>query len=892
MEPERWQRIEALLHRALDSAPAARAALLDRECRNDPALRTEVESLLAAAGETDLALAGVALRGGEAGEPPPVLEPGLRLGAWRIVALIGRGGMGEVYRAERADGAFHQQVAIKLLRREAGEHLARFHAERRILARLEHPGIARLIDSTVTDDGRPAMVMEYVDGVPLLDWCRQRRADLATRLGLFAQVCDAVGFAHANLVIHRDLKPGNILVGADGRVKLLDFGVAKLLDPGAWNEDSQTRTRLAPMTPAHAAPEQLRGETVTTATDVYALGIVLFELLAGRPPWQLRELPLSVALHKLLSEEAPPVSEVSATASEAPVSARMLRGDLDAITARALRKDPRERYPTVAALRADLDRHLAGEPVSAHRGGEWYRIGKLLRRNRLAVALTTFALLVGAGFVWRLVLERNRALAAETHAQQEAAAARQVSDYLVTLFEAAAPDKTGGKPIEPRRLIDEGRQQVDAQLKDQPLLHTRMLATLARLYSALSLSTDGVRTARDGLALYATLPAQDPLLEAELWSSLGDMQYIQNDSAAAHAAFTRALALLEGALPADDPRLLGALVNLGQTEAEYRDRRHGSALLERALAGFRKRGDTGGEATVLTYLQSHYRELGRLDAALAASDRAMTITTPAAGAEPDTDRLMVMAYRTGLLKATGRWDESERLCRELVAGYTRLMGPDADWTSNRRYWLGVLLNERGKAREAAQTLLDDVASARRAQRVGSDLGLTLLEAASALRAAGDLPRSLALHAEAQPYLEEAAKADPAYHRHLYGRYLRARALIAAGQLAPAEALLAVDLPARDDASGRNKRALRRIALAELALARRQPGIALAALDEAAALKPEPGELPPQLISLRLAARWQQGADDALRQSVQAQLAAWRDEYPDEAPWVRRLLALR
>lgn len=892
MAPERWQRIEALLQRALDAAPTARAALLDRECRGDPALRAEVESLLAAASHDDLPLAGVALRGGNAAEPPPVLKPGLRLGAWRIVALIGRGGMGEVYLAERADGAFRQQVAIKLLQREAGEHLARFHAERRILARLEHPGIARLIDSTVCDDGRPAMVMEYVDGVPLLDWCRQRRADLATRLGLFAQVCDAVGFAHANLVIHRDLKPGNILVGADGRVKLLDFGVAKLLDPGAWNEDSQTRTRLAPMTPAHAAPEQLRGETVTTATDVYALGIVLFELLAGRPPWQLRELPLSVALHKLLSEEAPPASEVAAAASEAPVSARMLRGDLDAIAARALRKDPRERYPTVAALRADLDRHLAGEPVSAHRGGEWYRIGKLLRRNRLAVALTTLALLVGAGFVWRLVLERNRALAAETHAQQEAAAARQVSDYLVTLFEAAAPDKTGGKPIEPRRLIDEGRRQVDAQLRDQPLLHTRMLATLARLYSTLSLSADGIRTARDGLALYRTLPDRDPQLEAELWSSLGSMQYIQSDSTAALAAFTRADALLAAALPADDPQRLGALVNLGQTEAEYHDRKRGVPRLEQALTGYRKRGDTGGEATVLTYLQSHYRELGRLDDALSASDRALAITAPKPGAEPDSNHLMAMAYRADLMKALGRWDDYEQLCRDLVAGYTRLMGPDADWTSNRRYWLGIALYERGKSAEAARVLLDDVASSRRVQRTGTELGLTLLEAASALRAAGDLQQSLALHAEAQPWLEAAAKSDPGYTRHLYGRYLWARALVADGQLDRAASQLTSDPSPGDSSAIRSKRVLRRLALAELALARQQPGDALAAIGEGLALKPPPGELPPQLLALQLAARWQQGADAALRQSVQTQLAAWKRDYPAEAPWVRRLLALR
>src|ERR1700742_2260768 len=271
------------------------------------------------------------------------LAEGTRLGPWRLLHLIGRGGAGEVYLAERADGAFQQRVAVKVMQRGAVAEVARFQAEREILARLEHPGIARLLDGGVTDDGRPYMTMEFVEGRSITDYCRLINATLEQRLGLFLQVCDAVAYAHRNLVVHRDLKPSNILVTPNGTVKLLDFGIAKLLDA---QRARVTQAAATPMTPICAAPEQLTGGPVTTATDVYALGLLLFELLSGTHPWMGSDTPVLQAMRTVLQRPAPTLSRTAEAQPNPPVPVRLIRGDFDAIVAKALRKEPGDRYAT------------------------------------------------------------------------------------------------------------------------------------------------------------------------------------------------------------------------------------------------------------------------------------------------------------------------------------------------------------------------------------------------------------------------------------------------------------------------------------------------------------------------------------------------------------------
>ena len=463
MQSERWKRIEQVFADALAVPASSRHAFLAQECGVDTALLREIEGLLHSH-ETPGVLDAQSL----ATETPaiePSLVPGTCLGAWRIDTMIGRGGMGEVYAATRIDTAFEQRAALKLLRYEAAGQIERFQSERRILARLEHPGIARLLDGGVAADGRPYTVMEYVQGQPITHYCRANQSSLRERLALFAQVCDAVGFAHRNLVIHRDLKPDNIFVATEGGVKLLDFGIAKLLDAAALPRNGDNT--VAPFTPDYAAPEQLSGEPVTTATDIYALGVLLFELLTGERPLRTRDLPSTQALKLLLDRNAPAPSRIAQASATPPVPARLLRGDLDAIVAKCLRKEAGHRYETVNGLKRDLDAHLRNEPVLAREGARTYVLGRLLRRYRWAVASVCaliLALAAGlAGTAWQA-----------QRAQAQAERANSVRDFLVSLFETADTDTPRDQRATPEEIVELGGERILGD--DEMPLETKPIA--------------------------------------------------------------------------------------------------------------------------------------------------------------------------------------------------------------------------------------------------------------------------------------------------------------------------------------------------------------------------------------------------------------------------------
>ena len=445
MEPERWERVKDLFQEALERAPEERAPLLREVCREDLGLQIEVERLLSAHGSADGFLSDPVCHLGPSDplESPAAPAPA-RIGGYRIVRALGEGGMGTVYLAEREEAGFHKTVAIKVVRQgmEADFVLRRFQTERQILASLEHPGIARLYDGGTTEEGFPYFVMEYVEGNDLLTWCDGRKLPIAERLRLFRGVCEAVQFAHQNLVVHRDLKPDNILVKPEGHPKLLDFGIAKLLSPlETGGEKTGTLVRL--MTPDFASPEQVLGERVTTASDVYALGVVLYELLSGHRPYRIRGRNAS-EIERAVCEETPErpstaaarretipakgdgpavtitPAEVSASrATTQPRLRRTLRGDLDNIVLKALEKDPARRYATAAELSEDLRRHLDGFPVRALPDRGAYRAAKFLRRHRVGalVALAASLFLVAglAVAVWQARIARGEREVAQAH---------------------------------------------------------------------------------------------------------------------------------------------------------------------------------------------------------------------------------------------------------------------------------------------------------------------------------------------------------------------------------------------------------------------------------------------------------------------------------------------
>jgi len=454
MTPTRWQQVKDVLGDALERADAAeRAAFLANACADDHALLREVESFLAGSLEK-LEVCADEVRLTRAELPDSAV--GRRIGAYQIIREIGRGGMGAVYLAARADEEYEKEVAIKLLKRgtDTDEVLRRFRSEREILARLEHPNIARLLDAGTTEDGLPYFVMEYVVGARVTDYCFAQNLSISARIELFLKICKAVQFAHQNLVVHRDLKPANILTTPDGEPKLLDFGIAKLVAPdsGVFQITVQDQQRL---TPAYASPEQVRGDVITTVSDVYALGALLYELLVGSVPHKFRAAnPSPTELWRVVGEEIPVRPSLAAPA---PDLRRRLRGDLDNILLTALRKEPARRYTGVGAFSDDLRRYLDDRPVRARSATFGYRSAKFVSRNRvatIAAALATVALVAGTGLaVWNAQRAKAEARRAERHFQNVRGLANsflfEFHDAIVTL-----PGSTAARQLVVSRALE------------------------------------------------------------------------------------------------------------------------------------------------------------------------------------------------------------------------------------------------------------------------------------------------------------------------------------------------------------------------------------------------------------------------------------------------------
>ena len=552
---DRWPRVKAITADALERAHAVRGAFVAEACAGDDTLRAEVESLLGAEARAGsfletpgVAAAGAARAVEDALAPDPAGRP---LGPYRIVRELGHGGMGVVYLAERADAAFEKQVAVKVVRGGlAGESARRFRDERRILATLDHPNIARLLDGGTTGDGLPYLVMEYVDGMPVDAYCESAALGVAGRVQLFAQVCAAVQYAHQRLVIHRDLKPRNILVTADGTPKLLDFGIAKLVEPGPGDE--QTRTGLRVLTLEGASPEQVRGDPLTVTSDVYSLGVLLYRLLTGRSPYGA-ERRTDTDLERAICEELPP--KPSAVAPED--RRRPLRGELDWITLQALRKEPERRYSSVEHLADDLRRHLAGQPVAAGPDSWRYRVRKLVARRRGAVAAgTLLALSLSAG-VTATLWQARRAEEQRARADRRFADVRRLATSVMgELHDAikAVPGTTAARAL----LLKRATEHLDAlavDAPDDPALAEEVATAYHRLGEVLTSGNTAIagqegashQSHRKGLALRKALAARFPddlEVRLRLVQSHVAMAYSEQEP---QAAVANALAAVAGA---------------------------------------------------------------------------------------------------------------------------------------------------------------------------------------------------------------------------------------------------------------------------------------------------------------------------------------------------------
>ena len=724
MDAEYWNKLENLMAEALEKDESERSSFLEKACGDDLELRAELHQMLAAH-ETGFALAmeNMLLVKDDFELPSPEDMLGTRVGCYLIKEVLGVGGMGTVYLASRDDEHFEQDVALKVIRPgfQTAETLSRFRMERQVLARLTHPNIAQLIDGGMTPDGRPYLVMQYVKGTPITTYCDKHRVSVVDRLKLFKKVCKAVQHAHKNLVVHRDLKPSNILVTEAGDVQLLDFGIAKLLNPAKLGLSmAVTRSEVRLMTPDYAAPEQVKGDPITTATDVYMLGVLLYQLLTGHSPHRI-EKRIQQEVERVICEVEPirPSTAVSerrtlvSTSGEtrevspedlgrdrsvaAPRLKRLLQGDLDNMVLMALRKEPDRRYTSAEHFAADIDRYLAGRPVTAQKDTFRYRTRKFVMRHRLsvttAVGMFLVALIFGSITIFQmskiaqqaemLVLERDRAA-------EEAEKSTQTANLLNEFFEYAELQvATGKRRPQFRKMIENQRRQLEANTELEPLMKAHVLDGMGSIYQHVGDYDGAVELVREALQLRTSVYGQEGIQHVEIADNLHTLAKLElelGEYAMAAVRVDPVVDYLEAHHPLDQSRL-------GQAKQ----------TLAKALY-----------------------KLNEPDKAVALQQEALTLISQAFG--PGHDQVADAHLGLGMaLSKTKAYKLAEQEVRTALDFYRASNGPSQRNVAVALTQLGHLLYQQGRHPEALETLQEVV-----------DYSKTNLGVLSAIRSMKDL----------------------------------------------------------------------------------------------------------------------------------------------------------
>ena len=786
----RWREIDRIFAAVLERPPGERKAFLEEACAGDPELCQEVERLLHAdeRDATFLERPAGELLGLSPGPSPgqSSSEAGGFLGPYRLLRRIGAGGMGTVYLARREDEHYQRDVAVKILRSdlESPEAFHRCLAERQILARLEHPNIARLYDGGSTGDGRPYLVMELVEGLHVDEYCDRHRLTVDQRLELFRKICSAVQNAHQNLLVHRDLKPANILVTPEGEPKLLDFGIAKRLEPESTDLDS-TQTGLRVMTPSYASPEQVKGEAVTTASDVYSLGVLLYELLAGRSPYRAASrLPHAIE-HAICEEEPerpsaalyrsgdPPPEEIADARRTRPRALeRRLRGDLDNVLLMALRKEPWRRYGSAAQLSRDVENHLRSFPVAARPDALAYRGRKFLRRHRAGAAAAAVVVLVLLGFVASLVVQGRRVA-------QERDKARYALSFLVETFKQADPYQTRREQLTAREILDQGESRVSRELASRPDVQAAVIGAIGEVNFGLGRYEKAESLLERALALRREVYGPESLEVAESLEHLGRLKFQRSEHAAAEKLLRQSLDLKRRLLGSGHLAVAKTLNELGILLAETDASPAVEKLHEEALTIARQEegpaGPTVGE-TLVAWAKLK-RDLGDYDAAEKLFREGLAVESRALGSG-DPRLYSDQTVFGEILIDLGKFKESETLLRQSLAAQTKILGrehPDIDATLNN---LGLALQRQGRYAES-ESLFRRVLGLMRAhyEPKSSQVGAALGNLAIALDAQGKMREALPYYQEAlavrrqvwgdrHPLVAQALLLLAGTHRHL------------------------------------------------------------------------------------------------------------------------------
>jgi serine/threonine-protein kinase len=781
MDAERWRRIEELFNAAVELSPNEWPPFLAAHCGADVDLAREVAALLAVESGSGDMIYGTIEAATRKAALPQSETPSERIGPYRLLREIGHGGMGTVYLAERDDAQYKAQVAIKLVRGglRSAELTRRFIAERQILADLNHPNIARLLDGGATADGTPYLVMEYVEGEPIDVFCDARNLGLDARIDLVRTICAAVQHAHQSLVVHRDIKPSNILVTVAGVPKLVDFGIAKLLEGDG--DAAETTAHLRLMTPSYASPEQLRGERITAATDTYSLGVVLYRLLAGKLPFDVAGLS-AAEIERRITQESPQPPSVCA-------QSRRLAGDLDNIVLKALSKEPQRRYHSVAEFSADLGRHLAYEPVLAQRDSWRYRTGKFVRRHRTQVGVASAIVILLSAFTLyhtdRLSTERDRAQAAAVRAQR-------VAGFLTRLFEQADPSATGGQAVSAQTILDRGAARIDEELANEPEVRATLKQTIAHAYRYLGLHSQAERIASEVLSTRERLFGPESPEVAEALSTLAAIMFetsaidtvetltrrslairrkrlAPNDSAlalslndvgwvtyaqgkypAADSLHREALAIRRGVFPAGHDDVAESLDNLGAVRYEFGDFAGADTLQGQALAmrtslhGSKHRMVSRSLANVAVTKEA----MGNYVAAESLLKASLEVDRAVYG-DRHVDQAATNVNLGRVLGRLGRYDEAELHTRR-AAALDSLRGPMHPFVAYDLRSLGDILRAKKDYvgavhvfREALRIYKASPASGEASQApVLTGLGVTLVEAGQAREGEASLREAL------------------------------------------------------------------------------------------------------------------------------------------------------
>jgi len=737
MKKDHWDQVKDLFQQALERPGEERQDFIREVSGDDTTLRIELESLLSSHDE-----AGTFMSRPPGAEAAAVLSVaddaplvGKRLGPYRVVRRVGRGGTGSVYLAVRDDDEFQLRVALKVIRRgmATDEMLGRFRSERQILASIDHPNIARLLDGGSTDEGLPYFVMEYIEGEPLHHYCDNNRLSLRERIELFRSVCDAVSLAHRNLVVHRDLKPGNILVTPNGVPKLLDFGIAKLLNPELSSETREpTVMELRVMTPEYASPEQMRGKAVTTASDVYSLGVLLYELLTGHRPYTLSNLPLDeMELTVCTAEPARPSDVVGLPAEEpgrdggvreiTPESVararqstpdrlrRELGGDLDNVVLKALRKEPPRRYSSVEKLADDLANHVAGRPVAARPDTFGYRAGTFVRRHRVPTAVAATALLFGIVLSGTIFSQSRRVAEERDRAEHAAGQALAVSLFLQEVLAAADPIDGMGRGVSVLEAVEDAVPRIGTSFAGQPEIEAVIRHTIGQTFARLGRFDEADEQLRQALTLRRRLFGDDHAEIADTLNALGEVRYDRGDFDGAERLYDEALAMRRHLFGPQDVAVATSLDNLGNiyqengddeaAEKAYRD----ALAIRRAKLGPDHKDVAASLNNVATIL--HDREDYE-----AAGEMYMDSLAISRGALGDSHPEVATSLNNlaVLLHDREKFEEAEPMYREALAIARRTLGAQHPGVVVGIGNLAVLLTDMRRFDEAEELLIESL----------------------------------------------------------------------------------------------------------------------------------------------------------------------------------------